>query len=79
MSKPHITSRTLWVNAVGLIVGVLIAFGVVDDVDSDLQAAIVTIILTIINLVLRLDTEHKLGSNTDDDPMQDDLSDNRKV
>lgn len=79
MTKPHLNSRTLWVNAVTLFVAVLLAFGVDLKIDGEQQAAIVTVIITVVNLLLRLDTEHKLDSSTDDnDPMQGDLSETKR-
>ena len=78
MTKPHLNSRTLWVNLIASIIGILIAAGVDVPIDGETQVAIAGVIVMIINVLLRLDTKHELKSSTDDnDPMQGDLSDNK--
>lgn len=79
MTKPHLNSRTLWANALALILALLLAFGVDLKIDGEQQAAIVTVIITVVNILLRLDTKHELNSSTnDDDPMQGDLSETKR-
>jgi len=55
MDEKHwYASKTIWVNAVALVAGLLMAFGV--ELTADQQGAMVTTILAIANIALRLVT-----------------------
>ena len=54
-TKPFWASKTLWINAVGLVAALLAAFyGASVGVDG--QTAVVAGVMTIVNLILRLTT-----------------------
>jgi len=55
MDEKHwYASKTIWVNAVALVAGLLMAFGI--ELTADQQGAMVTTILAIANIGLRLVT-----------------------
>jgi uncharacterized membrane protein len=52
--KSWYASKTIWVNAVALVAGLLMAFGI--ELTADQQGAVVTTILAVVNIGLRLVT-----------------------
>lgn len=60
-SKPHLASKTLWVNSFAGIAAVSTAFGLDLGLDAEAQTAVVGGIMAIVNIVLRLVTKQPLG------------------
>lgn len=60
-SKPHLASKTLWVNGLAGVAAVSTAFGFDIGLDAEAQTAIVGGIMAIVNIVLRLVTKQPLG------------------
>ena len=52
--KHWYASRTIWANAVALIAGLLMAFGV--ELTADEQSAVVVTVMAVVNIALRLVT-----------------------
>ena len=61
-SKAWWASKTLWVNALSVLAGVLTAFGM-DFLTADLQAEIVAIVMGGVNIALRFVTNKGLSAS----------------
>ena len=62
IGKPWYTSKTLWVNAIGLALGIAVAVGL-----SDTQVAMYTgIVLPILNVILRAVTGEPITISSQD-------------
>ena len=60
-SKPWYASKTLWVNAIAVVLALVGAFGIDIDVTPETQAALVGGIMAVVNIVLRLTTTTAVG------------------
>ena len=56
-TKPWWTSKTLWTNAVMLVITVSTAFGIDLGLDPEAQVAIIGGVMAVVNIILRIVTK----------------------